>query len=201
MSFTCPNTAMPAMPEAVTEPVSIAYPLDEFYARNGAKPLPPMQAIDAGLLPQPYRSLLVHENDMTSTLENFHGDRVHLKVHARELQGDSYLRAVLLELDETSKPVEFGCIRIYLKQFPPSAREAILRAYRPLGGILREFEIDYLSRPKAFLRVASDPLINELLHLKGAHVLYGRRNTLSDPNGNTLAEIIEILPPTLEVSK
>jgi chorismate-pyruvate lyase len=192
---------MPDMPEAVTEPISLAYPLDEFYARNGKSPLPPMQAIDSELVPQPYRSLLVHENDMTSTLENFHGDGVHLKVHARELRADAYFRAVVLEVDRDSKPVEFGCIKIYLKHFPPPAREEILRAYRPLGGILRAFGIEYLSRPKAFLRVASDPLINELLRLKGAHVLYGRRNTLSDPNGKTLAEIIEILPPTTEVSK
>lgn len=192
---------MPDMPEAVTEPVSIAYPLDEFYARNGTAPLPPMQAIDGELVPQPYRSLLVHENDMTSTLENFHGDCVHLNVHARDVRGDSYMRAVVLELDQSRKPVEFGCIKIHLKHFPQPAREAILRAYRPLGGILREFAIEYQSRPKAFLRVASDPLINQLLQLKGAHVLYGRRNTLSDPNGNTLAEIIEILPPTAEASK
>ena len=192
---------MPDMPEAVTEPTSIAYPLDEFYARNGKTPLPPMQVIDSELVPQPYRSLLVHENDMTSTLENFHGDRVHLKVHTRDARGDSYLRAVVLQLDRSLKAVEFGCIKIYLKHFPQPASEAILRAHRPLGGILREFEIEYLSRPKAFLRVASDPLINELLHLKGAHVLYGRRNTLSNPNGNTLAEIIEILPSTAEPAK
>ena len=186
---------------AETEPLSIAHPLDEFYVRTGTAPLPPLQAIDGELIPQPYRSLLVHEKDMTSTLEHFHRDGVHLKVHARELDGEAYFRAVVLELDANSRPVEFGCIRIYLKYFPQGAREEILRAYRPLGGILRAFEMEYLSRPKAFLRVASDPLINELLQLKGAHVLYGRRNTLTDLHGNTLAEIIEILPPTAEASK
>jgi hypothetical protein len=34
-----------------------------------------------------------------------------------------------------------------------------------------------------------------MLHLQGAHVLYGRRNTLSNPAGKSLAEIVEILPP------
>src|SRR5688572_3083754 len=159
----------------VREATSIAYPLDEYYARNGGAPLPPLQAIDAELIPQPYRSLLVHESDMTSTLEGFHGDRVHLKVHTREQRGTCYFRAVVLELDKTLKPVEFGCIRIYLEHFPAAAQEEILRAYRPLGGILRDLKIEYVSRPKAFLRVASDPLINGLLLLKGAQVLYGRR--------------------------
>ncbi len=184
-----------------TEPVSIAHPLDEFYAWRGSSPLPPIQVIEPVAIPLPARSLLVHESDMTSTLEGFHGDRVHLKVHAQETRGETYFRAVVLELDKSQKPVEFGCIRIYLSQFPPTAREEILRAYRPLGGILRDFKIEYVSRPKAFLRIASDPLINQLLQLRGAHVLYGRRNTLSDPHGSPLAEILEILPPTVEGPK
>ena len=37
--------------------------------------------------------------------------------------------------------------------------------------------------------------INEALRLSGANVLYGRRNTLYDPEGRPLAEIVEILPP------
>ena len=39
-------------------------------------------------------------------------------------------------------------------------------------------------------------LINDALKLTGAQVLYGRRNTLFDPKGRSLAEIVEILPPT-----
>ena len=50
-------------------PTSIAYPLDEFYARSGLT-LPPLDQIDGQALPEPYKSLLVHERDMTSTLEN-----------------------------------------------------------------------------------------------------------------------------------
>lgn len=185
---------MKSLTETEPTPTSVAYPLDEFYARSGTR-LPPLQLIEGQEIPEPHRSLLVHENDMTSTLENFHRERVHLKVHAREVRGEAYFRAVVLELDKSLKPVEFGCIRIELRHFPKPAREEILRAYRPLGGILRDFELEYVSRPKAFLRIASDPLINRLLNLDGAQVLYGRRNTLSDPRGNTLADILEILPP------
>jgi hypothetical protein len=66
----------------------------------------------------------------------------------------------------------------------------------PLGHILKDCGVAYVSRPQAFLRLASDPLINEVLHLQGAHILYGRRNTLLSPAGKPLAEIVEILPPT-----
>ena len=48
----------------------------------------------------------------------------------------------------------------------------------------------------AYLRIASDRTIDNLMNLRGAHILYGRRNTLSNPAGEPLAEIVEILPPT-----
>jgi hypothetical protein len=56
--------------------------------------------------------------------------------------------------------------------------------------------VQHSSQPKAYLRVASDRFINEALGLTGAHILYGRRNTLFDPQDRPLAEIVEILPPT-----
>ena len=37
--------------------------------------------------------------------------------------------------------------------------------------------------------------MNDLLKLRQAQLLYGRRNTLFDPQGRRLAEIVEILPP------
>jgi len=46
------------------------HPLDEFYARAGL-PMPSLQELTGKEVPEPYRSLLVHENDMTPTLEQF----------------------------------------------------------------------------------------------------------------------------------
>jgi hypothetical protein len=91
--------------------------------------------------------------------------------------------------------VEFGAIKIHLDRFPEKARTDILEERFPLGHVLKEHAIAYASRPKAFLRIASDPLIDELLNLHGAHILYGRRNTLLNPADEPLAEIVEILPP------
>ena len=39
-------------------------------------------------MPEPYRSLLVHERDMTSTLGQFHGGDIGLKVLHRHNGGD-----------------------------------------------------------------------------------------------------------------
>ncbi|MEY2408599.1 MAG: hypothetical protein QOF48_1269 [Verrucomicrobiota bacterium] len=172
----------------------LAHPLEEFYTRSGLT-LPPLDQVDGEAVPEPYKSLLVHERDMTSTLESFHSEGVHLRLLSRNRQGDSYSREVLLVLDKTQRPVEFGAIQIHLDRFPEEARQDILKEHYPLGHVLRHHAIDYASRPKAFLRIASDKLINDLLLLQGAHVLYGRRNTLINPAGESLAEIVEILPP------
>ena len=50
----------------------LTHPLDEFY-RLAKRPLPGIKPVDGAALPEPYRSLLVHERDMTSTLGQFHG--------------------------------------------------------------------------------------------------------------------------------
>ena len=73
--------------------------------------------------------------------------------------------------------------------------QLILAAHLPLGRILNDTDMAYVSQPKAFLRLASDRTIDGLLHLRGVHILYGRRNTLTNIAGEPLAEIVEILPP------
>jgi chorismate-pyruvate lyase len=190
---------MPERASTIANPAaanfSLAHPLDEFYAESG-QPLPPLNQIDGEAVPEPYRTLLVHQNDMTPTLESFHRSNVHLDVLGRRRKGDAYFREVILRLDGSNEPVEFGAIKINLDLFTPAAREQILHERLPLGHILHEYKIAHSSRPRAYLRLASDKLISRVLELNGAQVLYGRRNTLYDPQGRPLAEIVEILPVT-----
>ena len=185
------------MPDSVAqqsvEPVALAHPLDEFYARTGLE-LPPIKRVSGEQVPEPYRSLLVHQNDMTSTLENFHGDRIHLRVVGRDRRNGHYYREVVLELDRDDSPVEFGAIKINLDLFPAQVQAEILQERLPLGRILKERGIDFSSRPQGFLRIPSDTLINDLLRLGATQLLYGRRNTLFDAKSRRLAEIVEILP-------
>jgi len=189
----------PSVTQARPTPASspIAHPLDEFYAQMGLT-LPPLQQVDGEDVPQPYKRLLVHNKDMTPTLENFHGCDIHLRLLGRRRKRDQYFREVVLLLDGSDEPVEFGAIKIYLDLFTPEARQQILEERRPLGHIMQECGVRHSSRPRAFLRLASDKFINQALQLSGAHVLYGRRNSLFDPQERPLAEIVEILPPAQE---
>jgi chorismate-pyruvate lyase len=172
----------------------LAHPLDEFYARNG-QALPPLQRIDGVEVPEPYRSLLVHESDMTSTLEAFHGGRILLEVLGRKTRGQAYFREVILRVAETREPIEFGAIKIHLDLFPEEVRQKILEEEWPLGRILKENGLAFTSSPQAYLRIASDKIINKVLELSGAQLLFGRRNTIYNETGQPLAEIVEILPP------
>src|SRR5438034_4474250 len=102
--------------------MDLLYPLDDFYARDGLS-LPSVRPVPGEEVPEPYRQLLVHDGDMTPALEAFHGERIHLRVLSRQLNGDTLRREVVLTLDESARPVEFGAILIHLQRFPTAARE------------------------------------------------------------------------------
>jgi len=194
---------MSTSPEPVQPPpaFSITHPLDEFYRRSGL-PLPPCEQIDGELVPEPYKTLLVHQNDMTPTLESFHKGVIRLHVLSREQRGNEYFREVVLQMEGSGQPVEFGAIKMHLERFAPGVRKRILFEQWPLGHLLKEFSVPHTSRPTAFLRIASDELINRMFGLTGAHVLFGRRNTLfSGASKRALAEIVEILPPVAAVKR
>jgi hypothetical protein len=172
----------------------LAYPLDEFYAREGVA-LPPLQVLPDEAVPEPYRTLLVHDNDMTPTLEAFYRSDIHIEVWGRERRGDLYFREVVLRLDRDLRPVEFGANRINLALFEPAVRRLILDEYLPLGHILKMCQVPHHGHPLGYLRVESDALMNRAFRLSGRHILFGRRNTIRDPRGRALSEIVEILPP------
>jgi len=128
-------------------------------------------------------------------LESFHNGSIHLEVLRTRRDGNKYTRDVVLRVDGSDKPVEFGAIEIDLSVFAPEARKAILKAHRPLGAILRDYTVEHESRPKAFFSVRTDRIIKQSLQISRNTTVYGRRNTLYVPDGRPLAEIVEILPP------
>lgn len=170
------------------------YPLNEFYRKLGAS-LPLSVKVEREQIPEPYRSLLVHQNDMTPTLESAYGATIELKVMDYVITGDVLSRQILLFAEGREKPVVFGSIKIYLNRFPEPAVALVIEQKLPLGAILRGQGIAHISRPLGFFLVNSDEVINRALGLTGEHELYGRRNVLLDSNLVTLAQVLEILPP------
>lgn len=170
------------------------FPLDAFYARAGL-PLPPLEILAGHEVPEPFRSLLVHDRDMTPTLEeHFQGD-IHIEVLGRERRGDAYFREVILRLERDERPVEFGANKVSLELLPPVVRRLVLEEYLPFGHILRAHEVPHEGHPSAFFRVQADTLIARAFGVPARVALYGRRNTIRDLRGRPLSEIVEILPP------
>jgi len=150
-------------------------------------------------VPEPYRQLLVHSRDMTSTLEAFYRQPMGLTVLSRYREKTDYLREVLLRPLGAAAAVEYGVIRICLDKFPASARQAVLTEGRPLGNILQTEALPYLSWPQAFFRIEADYHIGRALSVSPPASLYGRRNVLVDGNRRLLAEVIEVLAPAENV--
>lgn len=151
----------------------------------------PFRWVSEGEVTLPYRGLLCHDRDMTSTLASFHEGEVELEVLGEEHEA-SYVREVVLRVG--GKVVEFGVISIQLENFSEELREVILAGDRPLGALLNESGMRYLSRPQGYLEIAGEK--GELMFFEslGRKFRFGRYNVLLDENERILARIIEILP-------
>ncbi len=142
------NSPTSSKTTAATNDISFAFPLNDFYSHAGLT-LPRIEVIAADAVPEPYKSLLVHTNDMTPTLEKFHNSKIHLEIIKRDQRGSFYLREVVLRLDHDEKPVEFGANKVYLGRFPEEAKEFILAEMVPLGRILADSGIRHRTEAKA----------------------------------------------------
>lgn len=167
-------------------------PLDVVYERAGI-PVPGVSRVAAEAIPEPYRSLLVHERDMTLTLEAHHDSRVALRTLSAFQEDHWYFRKVLLMDESSGRPVEMGVIEIDLDAFPGTVRESILANGVPLGRVLREGGVDYLSRPTAFLAVEPNPELLGLFWMRAPQTLYGRQTELT-LDGEKIGDVVEILP-------
>ena len=173
-------------------PTSVEGLLLEAFERRGVV-LPPMEPVLPGSMPEPFQSLLVHDSDMTSTLQRFYRDRLRLQRLSSRQTEDRIEREVLLSTELTSQPVEYGVISIHLNGLGLPAQRLIQEGRIPLGQLLEDCAVRYSSQPQGFFRIGRVAFMEELLHDAPAAVRYGRLNVLSTESGEVLAEVIEIL--------
>lgn len=186
---------MAAVGNNVNPEREMLYPLSEFYARWGL-PLPDAVEIEGDAMPQPYRSLLVHERDMTPTLEAAHAQNTHLHTLDKVIRSHVLSRQVVLVLEDDKTVVEMGAIKIYLGRFPLDARSLINECHVPLGTILKNYRIIHETQPELFFQAKADSVIAGRLEVDPGTTVYGRRAELRDKSRQTLARVIEILPPS-----
>jgi hypothetical protein len=146
-------------------------------------------------LPERDRRLLVHAQDMTSTLMSFHESPLEVEILQRHHENDLYLREVFLRTTTANVIVEYGVIAIALEQFSRLQQDAIEAGHTPLGALLHRFDIPFESSPIGFFSVSGAALAATPLRAAHHAKCYGRFNRLAKPAGEPLAWILEILPP------
>ena len=167
------------------------YPLDVLYAQAGITP-PIVKRISRARVPPPYDGLLVHEDEMTATLERHCGGRIAVRVLSSALKGQSYFRRVLLVEESSARPLAMGAVRIRLDVLGVRNRAKILRQGEPLGRILHDDGVDFLSRPTAFFEVRPNAEMMGVFWMRESRTLYGRRTNVTLA-GVKIGDIVEIL--------
>ncbi len=177
----------------MTPDPKLFYPLNEFYEHEGLT-LPHLVRVEGSDVPEPYKSLLVHDRDMTPTLAAAYGRNIQLRILRKRRRQGVFSREIVLEPEGNGRRILFGAIKIYLELFSPEARRLILECKQPFGTILQEQGIVHSSRPEAYIQVDADDVINHALGLTGHAILYGRRSALWNTSQHALAQVLEILP-------
>ena len=162
--------------------------------------VPERLAIDARFIapeevPQPQRDLLVHFDDMTSTLARYHGEPISLEVLESDKGPEWYRRHIVLRTAQSMRPVEYGAMQILLPQLSEAAQREVLGAKVPLGAVLARNGLTLRHSPAGFFKIQSNRLIEQCLGLSTPQWLFGRCNRMSDNIGRVVAEVVEILPP------
>ncbi|MCO6437775.1 MAG: hypothetical protein J5J06_11855 [Phycisphaerae bacterium] len=135
-------------------------------------------ALDAAEVPEPFRTLLVHEEHMTAVLQQHCGQRVTLRILRQTGEDEEYRREILLILPDGRTAVEYGLVRMDLRVFDPRAREEVLSGRTPLGDILIMHDVLRKVVPQWYLRFSGEaPLLRYFGPPRPAEA-YGRIGTI-----------------------
>jgi chorismate-pyruvate lyase len=168
--------------------------MNEFYELYKV-PIPPIVRVEGHDVPEPYRSQLVHNRDMTPTLAEFYRQPMRLRVLNRFLTDNVFAREIVLEAENDGRTAVYAAIKIYVDLFDTEGRRLIFEEKTPFGTILQQRGIVHSARPIAFFEVTADDTIDRALGLTGHGTLYGRRNALFNAEHAPLAQVLEIVPP------
>ena len=173
---------------------SLLWPMN-LLATYCRRDIPPLTPLFQQQIPEPYRTLLVHQRNMTPTLEDYHGDHIHIERLNMLADRKERSREVILKLDTNEQAVEYGASRIFINTLPRQAVTLIKEGKIPLGTILNMYHCDHRVELCGFFKIPSTPFFQQVFPGLNGTSLYGRRNALVAPNGTTLAEVCEVLPP------
>lgn len=134
--------------------------------------------LPSAMTPEPYKTLLAHNQHMTVAMESFHRSPVEVRVLVKRLDGDIYCRKIVLLKQGTDRVVQFGIVRFDLKSVSERVRLEILHEKIPLGRILIQHNVFLHIDLGAILRIAAGPGLSEALQMPVNGQTYGRLATI-----------------------
>ena len=150
--------------------------------------------IPASETPEPYKTLLKHDGHMTVTMEAQHRSSVDVKVLAQRLEGDIYMRKILLLKSGTDVVVQFGIVRFNFQFVTLAVRDEILAGKTPLGRVLIEHNVLRHIDLGAILRITAGPSLSRYLQISPGRTTYGRLATIFC-NHRPAVDLLEIAAP------
>ncbi|MSR56676.1 MAG: hypothetical protein EXS05_03255 [Planctomycetaceae bacterium] len=150
--------------------------------------------IPSSLTPEPYKTLLLHEQHMTVTMERFHNTALAVRVIDRRLEGDVYSRKILLESGSNGRVVQFGIVRFDLSYVTAAVRREILNEDTPLGRILINHNVLRHIDLGAIVRIRPGQQLCTLFNCSPSQETYGRLATIFC-NQKPAVDLLEIAAP------
>lgn len=150
--------------------------------------------IPARQTPEPYKGLLVHDQHMTVTMEEFHHSPVAVSILERRHEGEIYARKIILTATATGRVVQFGIVRFDFSYVSAEVRAEIVRGTTPLGRILINHNVLRQIDLNAILRITPGPELQRLFNSDPAAVTYGRLATIFC-NEKPAVDLLEVSAP------
>lgn len=151
--------------------------------------------VTADDMPDYARRLLAHHEHMTVTVEAFHGSAVDVRVLSAQTQGDHYARKILLARQSDGRVVQFGLVRLDLRQIDAEVRREIEGQGKPLGRILIEHNVLRQVELLALWRIRPGDELRELLALSPEQTSIYGRSALIHCNGEPAVDLLEVVVP------
>ncbi|MDA0837642.1 MAG: hypothetical protein O3B01_03725 [Planctomycetota bacterium] len=161
---------------------------------EGGLGAPQYEFVDGKDVPEPYRTLLVHEDHMTVTMEGFYHEKVELRVVDVSRKENLYARKILLTAGDTGKVIQFGIMRFNFDYCSDAVRDEILEGVTPLGYILIKHNLLRRIDVHHFLRMQPNDEVTSYFQIKDAGPTYGRLATIFC-NEKPAVELLEVASP------
>lgn len=166
--------------------------LAEFFPRPDD--LARLEEVPRDQVPEPYSTLLVHQNHMTVSMENFHHGPVGVEVLGLHDHGSIYCRQIILRTHRESAVVQFGIVRLHADRIDPRIVARIRAAEEPLGRILIQENVLRSVVLERLWRVTPEPPLTAIFGSRGKQVTYGRTARISVEE-QPAVELLEISAP------